>query len=344
MKARDDSTFMRVDHIPESPTISGDEYLDNVELQLGGEGAEPKARTQWQLFRRRFVQHKMAVVGLVVLVLLIIACFGADWIAPYDRNEQNLAAATESPSLDHLMGTDRLGRDLLTEILYAGQVSLSIGLAVAFFSTIFGTLVGSFAAYFGRGVDQLLSRITDLFLVVPALLVAATALSYVRTNEQFLWWDVGDKFLGITIDVKVAMIAILAFLSWTYIARIVRGQVLSLKEKEYVEAARAGGASNRRIIFRHILPNSIGVITVNATLAIAVAIVAEATLSFLGFGLPPPNFSWGYLIYDARGTVGTANAYLLYFPGLMLLITVLCVNFLGDGLRDAFDPHGRQEL
>ena len=250
-----------------------------------------------------------------MLVLLLIACFGASWVAPYPRNEQNLAEATQSPSLDHLMGTDRLGRDLLTEILYAGQVSLSIGLAVAFFSTIFGALVGSFAAFFGRATDQVLSRITDLFLVVPALLVAATALSYVRRNSQFLWWDVGDKFLGVTIDIKVAMIAVLAFLSWTYIARIVRGQVLSVKEKEFIEAARASGGSSSRIIFRHILPNSIGVITVNATLTIAVAIVTEATLSFLGFGLSPPDFSWGYLIYDARGTVGTVERVHALLPG-----------------------------
>jgi peptide/nickel transport system permease protein len=342
-RSDDTSIFHDVDHIPETPVISGDEFLPDGELELV-EGAEEKPRTQWQLFRRRFFRHKMAVVGLAVLTILVIACFGADWIAPYARNQQNLADATQSPSLDHLMGTDRLGRDLLTEILYAGQVSLTIGFAVALISTAVGTTIGACAAYFGRATDQVLSRITDLFLVVPALLVAATALSYVRRNAQFLWWDVGDSFLGVTIDVRVAMILVLAFLSWTYIARIVRGQVLSLKEKEFVEAARASGASSRRIITRHILPNSIGVITVNATLAIAVAIVTEATLSFLGFGLTPPNFSWGYLIYDARGTVGTANAYLLYFPGLMLLITVLCVNFLGDGLRDAFDPHGGHEL
>jgi peptide/nickel transport system permease protein len=165
----------------------------------------------------------------------------------------------------------------------------------------------------------------------------------VRQKNQFLFWDTGKKLGPISVDIKFAMIFVLAFLGWTYIARIVRGQVLSLKEKEFVEAARASGASHWRIIFRHILPNSIGVITVNATLAIAAAIVAEATLTFLGFGIPPPDFSWGYLIYDARGTVGTDKAYLLYFPGLMLLITVLCVNFLGDGLRDAFDPHGRQD-
>jgi peptide/nickel transport system permease protein len=330
------------DHVPDLVSPSGDEYLTDTELLLV-EGAEPKARTQWQLFRRRFMHHRAAVLATVVLVLLIVACFGATWIAPYARNQQDLAVAGQGPSAEHWMGTDRLGRDLLTEILYAGQISLSIGLAVAFLSTAFGALVGAFAAYFGRGIDQVLSRVTDLFLVVPALLVAATALSYVRQKNEFLWWHTGDKFLFFTVDIKFAMIVVLAFLGWTYIARIVRGQVLSLKEKEFVEAARAGGASHWRIIFRHILPNSIGVITVNATLAIAAAIVAEATLTFLGFGIPPPDFSWGYLIYDARGTVGTDKAYLLYFPGLMLLLTVLCVNFLGDGLRDAFDPHGRQE-
>jgi peptide/nickel transport system permease protein len=330
------------DQFPDLMAPSGDEYLDEVELALA-EGAEPKARSQWQLFRRRFLHHRAAVISTVILLILIIACFGATWIAPYARNEQDLAAAAQGPSTTHWMGTDRLGRDLLTEILYAGQISLEIGLAVAFLSTAFGAVVGAFAAYFGKGVDQVLSRVTDLFLVVPALLVAATALSYVRQKGKFLIWNVGDKIGPFTVDIKFAMIVVLAFLGWTYIARIVRGQVLSLKEKEFIEAARASGASSIRIIFRHIMPNSIGVITVNATLAIAAAIVAEATLTFLGFGIPPPNFSWGYLIYDARGTVGTDKAYLLYFPGLMLLITILCVNFLGDGLRDAFDPHGRHE-
>ena len=330
------------DHIPDLVAPSGDEYLDEAELHLV-EGAEPKARTQWQLFRRRFFHHKAVVAASVVLLILIICCYGATWIAPYPRNAQDLAAAGQGPSTAHWMGTDRLGRDLLTEVLYAGRISLTVGLAVAFISTLVGALLGAFAGYFGRAIDQVVSRTTDLFLVVPALLVAATGLSYVRQKNEFLWWNTGDKFLFFTIDVQFAMIVILAFLGWTYIARIIRGQVLSLKEKEYIEAARASGASQWRIIFRHILPNSIGVITVNATLAIAAAIVLEATLTFLGFGIPPPDFSWGYLIYDARGTVGTDKAYLLYFPGLMLLITVLCVNFLGDGLRDAFDPHGRQE-
>ena len=224
------------DQFPDLIAPSGDEYLDETELELV-EGAEPKARSQWQLFRRRFLRHKAAVISTVVLLILIVACFGATWIAPYARNEQDLAAAAQGPSTAHWMGTDRLGRDLLTEILYAGQISLEIGLAVAFLSTAFGAIVGAFAAYFGKGVDQVLSRVTDLFLVVPALLVAATVLSYVRQKGKFLIWDVGDKVGPFTVDIKFAMIVVLAFLGWTYIARIVRGQVLSLKEKEYIEAA-----------------------------------------------------------------------------------------------------------
>ncbi len=224
------------EQFPDLMAPSGDEYLDETELALV-EGAEPKARSQWQLFRRRFLRHKAAVISTVVLLILIVACFGATWIAPYARNEQDLAAAAQGPSTAHWMGTDRLGRDLLTEILYAGQISLEIGLAVAFLSTAFGAIVGAFAAYFGKGVDQVLSRVTDLFLVVPALLVAATALSYVRQKGKFLIWDVGDKVGPFTVDIKFAMIVVLAFLGWTYIARIVRGQVLSLKEKEYIEAA-----------------------------------------------------------------------------------------------------------
>ena len=224
------------DQFPDLIAPSGDEYLDETELALV-EGAEPKARSQWQLFRRRFLRHKAAVISTLVLLILIVACFGATWLAPYQRNEQDLAAAAQGPSTAHWMGTDRLGRDLFTEILYAGQISLQIGLAVAFLSTAFGAIVGAFAAYFGKGVDQVLSRVTDLFLVVPALLVAATALSYVRQKGKFLIWDVGDKVGPFTVDIKFAMIVVLAFLGWTYIARIVRGQVLSLKEKEYIEAA-----------------------------------------------------------------------------------------------------------
>ncbi|MGQ0825823.1 MAG: ABC transporter permease [Actinomycetota bacterium] len=305
--------------------------------------AEPTARSQWALFRRRFLRHRMALPAFLFLFLLSFACYGASWVAPYDRNDQELARADMQPSMDHLMGTDGLGRDLLSEIFFAGRVTLTIGFAVAILSTSLGAVVGAFAGYRGGWIDNLLSRVTDLFLVVPALLVAMVSLSYVRQEARFLWWDVGEKMLFIEVNAPFAIIVTLSFLSWTYVARLVRGQVLSIKEKEFVEAARAAGASTPRIIFRHVLPNSIGVIMVNVTLVVAYAIILEATLSYLGFGLVPPEFSWGSLIYDARSTVGSDKAYTLYFPGLMLFLTVLCVNFLGDGLRDAFDPRGKQD-
>jgi peptide/nickel transport system permease protein len=203
--------------------------------------------------------------------------------------------------------------------MFAGQISLRIGLAVAFLSTLVGTALGALAGYFSRWTDQVLMRATDLFLVVPAIAILAIAI----------------KKFG---NSATTIILILAGLGWMYIARVVRSQILSIKEKEYVEAARASGASNRRIIIRHLLPNTIGPILVNATLAIAAAIITESTLSFLGFGVQPPTTSWGRMLADAEGYVGTAKAHLLYFPGLALLIVVLCVNFIGDGLRDAFDP------
>jgi peptide/nickel transport system permease protein len=286
------------------------------------EQKEPTPRTQWQLFRRRFLRHRLAVAAAVVLIILIVLCFGAKYFAPYPKNHQDLLLGPTSPSRKHWMGTDQLGRDQFTEILYAGQISLKIGLAVALLSTAAGTIVGAAAGYFGRVWDQLLMRLTDLFLVVPAIAVLAVALKY---------------FGNASIDQTTVIIFVLAGLGWMYIARVVRGQVLSIKEKEFVEAALAAGGSSRRIIFRHILPNCIGPILVNATLAIAAAIITESTLSFLGFGVQPPTTSWGNMLASAEGNYNQ-NTHLLYFPGLMILLTVLCVNFLGDGLRDAFDP------
>lgn len=306
-------------------------------------GAEVRALTQWQLFRRRFVRHRLALVSLVVLILLMSACFAADLVAPAERNQQDLLKGPTPPSAEHWFGTDELGRDQLTEILYAGQISLKIGLAVALVSTVIGTLAGAAAGFFGRWVDQVISRVVDLLLIIPQIVILALALSYVRERRRFLWWDLGDRFLWFKVEIDLPIIAVLAFLSWMFVARVVRGQVLSLREKEFVDAARAAGASGWRIIVRHVLPNCVGVIMVNATLCVAFAIVAESTLTFLGFGVQLPLNSWGRMLHDAKGTVGTGKVYLLYFPGLMLLITVLAVNFLGDGLRDAFDPKSRRE-
>jgi peptide/nickel transport system permease protein len=215
------------------------------------------------------------------------------------------------------------GRDQLSVLLRAGQISLRIGLLVAVVSTALGVLVGAAAGYFGSAIDRLLSGATDLFLVVPQLALLAVALSHFGSSPT-------------------TIILVLALLGWTYIARVVRGQVLSIREKEFVEAARASGASSWRIILRHILPNLVGAIMVNLTLSVAVAIVAESTLSYLGYGINPPDNSWGLMLSTNEGAINdTSQLHLLLFPGLMLLITVMCVNFLGDGLRDAFDPQAK---
>ena len=296
----------------------------DVELELAI-GAEAVPRTQWQLFWRRFFRHRLAVGSLIILGALCLACFFAKFVAPYSptRIDISLAGAAHGPTLKHWFGTDELGRDQLSVLLAAGQISLRIGLAVAAVSTALGVLVGAAAGYFGNVLDRFLSALTDLFLVVPQLALLAVALKHFGRNPT-------------------TIILVLAALGWTYIARVVRGQVLSLKEKEFVEAARASGASSWRIIIRHILPNLVGAIMVNLTLSVAVAIVTESTLSFLGYGINPPKNSWGLMLSNNEGAINDpSKIHLLLFPGLMLLITVMCVNFLGDGLRDAFDPQAK---
>jgi peptide/nickel transport system permease protein len=312
-------------------TIS-DEAKDT---DLVDEIAEPVPRSQWVLFMRRFLRHRMAVISLVVLVAFYLIVLFASKTAPYDPNPLKLplSEANHGPSLKHLFGTDELGRDQLSKIIWAGRVSLAVGLFVALISTVVGTTVGSIAGFFGGWVDQALMRTTDLFLVVPGLAVAAMAQKGLA--------DVHFPILGVLNSTNL-MVVVLSLIFWQTIARVVRGLLLSLKEKEYVEAARASGASNTRIIVRHILPNIIGPLAVNTTLVVGAAIISESTLSFLGFGIQLPAVSWGNMLSSSESAVGTKTAYLIYFPGLMLLLTVLAVNFLGDGMRDAFDPQSNR--
>lgn len=280
--------------------------------------AGPVIKSQWQLFRRRFFRHKPAIVSLVVLVVLYVLCFAAPLIAPFEKNEQDVLLGISGPSAEHWFGTDSIGRDYFTEVLYAGQISLKIGIGVAFISTFVGVVIGALAGFFGSWLDQLLMRTTDLFLIVPAIAILAVALQRFGTSD-------------------LTIILVLAAVFWMTIARVVRGQVLSLREKEYVDAARVAGAGSMRIIARHILPNSLGPIVVNATLSIGIAIIVESTLSFLGFGIQPPQTSWGRMLDNAKGNY-EFNSHLLYFPALAVLITVLTINFIGDALRDALDP------
>jgi peptide/nickel transport system permease protein len=316
----------RGDSVELDSTLAQDAAGAPLALELGVSGdipgpSEPVALSQWQLFIRRFRRHKFAIFSLFVLIVLFVLSFSASWIAPFPKGQTDLLARNLSPSSDHWLGTDEGGRDILTDVLYGGQISLRIGISVALVSTLLGTTFGALAGLYGKWVDQILMRLTDLFLLVPLIAVLAVAL------ERF-----GKK--------PNTVVLVLAGLFWMQIARVVRGLTLSLREKEFVEGARAAGASGPRIILRHILPNCIGPIMVNLTLQIAVAIIAESTLSFLGFGVQRPDISWGTMLNDNRGNYEN-HIHTLLAPGLAILLTVLCVNALGDGLRDAFDPHAK---
>ncbi len=292
-------------------------------------------RSQWRLVVRRFLRHKLAVISMIVLLLLGALAVFADVVSPYEFNPQldaaTLQGARQAPSWEHLAGTDKLGRDQFTRVLYALQKSLLVGLGVAFISVVIGVIVGSLAGYYGGWIDQAMMRFTDLILVLPALAV----LLILASNPDPTFFGIVD--LPPATEVS-GMIVVISILGWMPMARIVRGEYLSLREKEYVEAAVAAGAPARRIILRHLLPNTLGAIVVFGTLAVGLAIITEATLSFLGAGIQLPDVSLGNLISDAESTVGTDLAYLIVFPGLVLFLVVLCVNFVGDGLRDALDP------
>jgi ABC-type dipeptide/oligopeptide/nickel transport system permease subunit len=296
------------------------------ELSLTYEsGVEVTARTQWSYVRMRFLRHRLAVASLVVLVLIALVGAFAPQLAPYGFDQPDFANTTQGPTLEdwHLFGTDQLGRDYLSRVMFGIRTSLWVALFVALVSTAIGTAVGAVAGYYGGAIDNLLMRFTDLVLTLPGLAVLLTA----------------SVFFGSGDPLKIALI--LAFLFWTTIARIVRGLFLSLREKEFVEAAKLAGAGDLRIIARHMLPNCVGPIVVNTTLVVAAAILVEAALSFLGFGIQPPNAALGSLIADGQSQ-GFDLWWLVTFPGLVIVVVALCVNFVGDGLRDALDPTQRR--
>jgi peptide/nickel transport system permease protein len=313
-------------------TVDGPVTADELAYESG---VEVKARSQWSYARMRFFRHRLAVASLIVLAGFAFVAIFASHIAPYGYDIQNFSVITQPPTFKgwHLFGTDLLGRDYLSRVIYGIRTSLWVAFFVAALSTIIGTALGSVAGYYGGQTDNLLMRFTDLILTLPALAVLLVAAAYLGQGDS-QWGPI-----MITQPVKVALI--LAFLFWTGLARIVRGVFLSLREKEFVEAAKAAGASDSRIIFRHILPNCIGPIVVTMTLVVALAILTEAALSFLGFGIQPPHPALGSLIADGE-TNGFDTWWLVTFPGLMIVIIALCVNFIGDGLRDALDPTQRR--
>jgi ABC-type dipeptide/oligopeptide/nickel transport system permease subunit len=322
--------------VPTAPTVAGGQPLApdaGIDSAVGMDpgvdstaaaGLELKVRSQWSYARMRFFRHRLAVAGLVGLILIFGAGIFANFVAPYSYAAIDLNNILHPPTTidKHYFGTDGIGADEFSRVIYGIRTSLEVGVFVAVVSSIFGLIVGAVAGYFGGLLDNLLMRLTDLVLTLPALAILLAVTALLGGGSQW------------TISI------ILAAFFWTGIARVVRGVFLSLREKEYVEAAKASGAGDARIMFRHILPNTLGPVIVNGTLAVGTAILTEAALSFLGFGIQPPTASLGALV--ANGQNYPVQWWLTIFPGLLIVLIVLCVNFVGDGLRDALDPQQRR--
>jgi peptide/nickel transport system permease protein len=309
---------------PMVPAAAGP-TLGDVDAALTHQtGLEVKARSQWAYARIRFFRHRMAVAGLVVLIIACVVALFPAQVAPYAFDEFDFEHIVAEPTWDgwHIFGTDQLGRDYLSRVIFALRTSLWVALFVAIVATAIGTVVGAIAGYYGGKVDNLLMRLVDLILVVPFLAVLLVLSAYLGQGKPL----------------RVGMI--LALLLWVNLARIVRGVFLSLREKEFVEAAKASGAGDLRIMFRHMLPSTVGPIVVTMTVLVAVAILLEAALSFLGFGVQPPTPALGKLIADGQ-VEGFSTWWLVTFPGIVIVILALAVNFIGDGLRDALDPQQR---
>lgn len=299
--------------------------------QLATGGQARRHDTMTRLLVRRFMRHHLAVAGLVVLTLLVLSAALAPIVAPYDPNALSTSERLQGPSASHWFGTDDVGRDILSRVLYGGRISLVIGLAATAVALIIGTIVGALSGYFGGLTDNVLMRVVDVFLSFPSLFILIVLATVIRTNNQL------REYSGSIWPIAI----VIGGLSWMSLARIVRATFLSLREKEFVEAARAAGAGNARIMFRHILPNTLGPIIVQGTLLIAATIITESGLSYLGFGVQPPTATWGTLLDDAQGKMQSLPMFAIA-PGLMIFLTVMSINYVGDGLRDAFDPHGRR--
>ncbi len=277
------------------------------------------ARLTW----RRLVHHKLAIVGAVGLMLIIAAFIVGPWFSDFAFDERNVRERLQGPSWKHPFGTDPIGRDLFVRTMMGGRYSIRIASIVAVVSAVLGALLGAIAGFFGKWVDTLISQLINVVLIVPSLIILLIF------SKRY-----GAAPLGIAL--------LLAALLWTRIARVVRGVVMQYKEQDFVQAARAAGASNTRIIFRHIVPNIVSAVVVEVSLLVGIAIVLESTLSFLGLGVQRPIPTLGNLVYEEKGNIDNDPMRVL-LPGLFVVAIVLCVNFLGDGLRDALDPKTKVE-
>ena len=295
-----------------APTVTPDDFV-------------PSKNSVWKRFRK----HKLAMIGAAVVIVIALIAIFAKFLPLQDPNaidNVNWQGNPIAPGVaGHILGSDENGRDLLSRLVYGAQISLTVAFFAVLMEIVIGTVVGALAGYYGGWVDYTLMRITDVFLSIPLLplLLVLTAIVSATSSKAALGFGI--------------IVVIIGGLSWPSVARLVRASFLSLREKEFCEAARALGNRDGRIIFRHLLPNAIAPIIVQATLEVAGVIILESTLSFLGFGIQPPQASWGNMLANAESNMGIAP-WVAIFPGLCIFVTVLAINYLGDGLRDALDP------
>lgn len=301
-----------------------DTALRNSNLNKAQDRSEIKELpSPGRLALRRFMKHKLAVIGLVVLVLIVLSALFAPWLTPWEPNQVDLRARSEPPSSEHWLGTDRTGRDVLTRTLYAGRISLMVGVVAVMISVVVGAVLGAIAGYFGGIWDSIIMRATDVVMTFPAIVAILTLSAIVGPGVRNI-------------------IIIIGLLNWPIPARLVRSRLLSVRKLDYIHAAETLGAPSSRIIAKHALPNAYDVLIVYASLGVATAILLEAGLSFLGLGVQPPEASWGNMLNVARNvSVLEGQPWLWVPPGIAIVMTVLAVNFVGDGMRDAFDPRGK---
>ncbi len=283
---------------------------------------QPKQRSQWAEVWRRLRKNRMAMFGLVVILIIIFTAIFADVVAPYSYRAQNLRRIAETPSKDHLLGTDELGRDILSRIIFGTRVSLQVGFVAVSISVIVGGFLGAMSGYYGGKLDNVIMRMMDILLAIPSILLAIAIVS-----------AFGGGLVNVMIAVGISSIPVYA--------RIVKASVISIKEQEFIEAARAVGAKDLRIIFKHVLPNSMAPIIVQGTIGVANAILSAAGLSFIGLGIQPPTPEWGAMLSGGRMFIRTAP-HIATFPGVAIMITIFALNLLGDGMRDALDPRLKQ--
>jgi len=295
---------------------------------LASPSAERRRYSPWRETWRRYRRHKLAVVSAILLLVLVAAVVFGPWLWRVSIDDIDFNARLEGPSLGHPFGTDDLGQDILARMIYGGRISLAVGLAAMMVSVVVGTMIGALEGMSRGALGHALMWLTDLFLSLPQLPLLLLLIYLFRDGLKAVFGPEGGIF--------ILIVLVIGGLRWMPVARLVRAQFLSLREKEFVEAARALGASRARQVIRHILPNALGPVIIAGTIDVAAAIIAESTLSFLGLGFPPDTPTWGRLLFDAKDYLDI-SAHWALFPGAAIFIAVVAINFIGDGLRDALD-------